>query len=352
MRSDGKQSVIRNYMRHIKFILPILTFSLHAFGQTNIQIVLKTTGGHKIDKVAAFDISKKEIYDYKYQDTLILKFNKKNIDLYNIQYHANGKMFRKQIWLDTGNIKIEARINDENLIFDTVFNSPIYYRAQEFITSFSTILQTNDTININRFLFTAYEENINNPFSYLIGQNYLMINQNSKLDLINFKALIDRQGDGFKWFSLYPPVVERINNILSTSKIKISGFSFFDKHNKKSKLNLTQADYYILDFWFLGCAPCIREHKDILPKLKKLKEKNIEVIGISIDKPDKFNSWQVYLAKNKYLWQNYMQDENNSLTDHLSISTYPTYVILNKEGEIVGSYNMFSDISKKYGLAQ
>lgn len=47
-----------------------------------------------------------------------------------------------------------------------------------------------------------------------------------------------------------------------------------------------------------------------------------------------------------------MQDENNSLTDHLSISTYPTYVILNKEGEIVGSYNMFSDISKKYGLAQ
>ena len=73
-------------------------------------------------------------------------------------------------------------------------------------------------------------------------------------------------------------------------------------------------------------------------------------MGISIDQADKYKSWQTYLIKNKYSWQNYMQDKDNSLTDYLAIGTYPTYVILNKDGKIMGSYNLYSDISKKFGL--
>ena len=107
--------------------------------------------------------------------------------------------------------------------------------------------------------------------------------------------------------------------------------------------------YYILDFWFLGCAPCRREHKDIQSKLIKLTNKNIAVIGIDIFNDD-YETWRTYLSKNKYTWQNYMETKSNGLADYLAISIFPNYVIINRDGEIIGSYDSFSSISIKYGL--
>ena len=335
-------------MKPYKFLIVLFIFHLKVAGQTSIQLILTTD--KQIDKIDVFDLSQKEIYSSSYNDTLSFKFKKNNIDCYNIRYHEKGKMYRQQIWLDTGNIVIKSHLSGDDLIIDSVINSPIYYKATDFYKSYSEILKTNDTIEINNFLLDAYEKNLNNPFSYAIGQNFLLRNQNSKLNLINFKSLIDRQGDKFNWFLLYPFVVERVNNILSTAKVKITNFTFFNSQNQKSRINLTGADYYIIDFWFLACAPCIREHKDIKSILKKLKHKNIEIIGISVDQADKYNDWRTYLIQNNYSWQNYLQDSKNKLTEYLAIGTYPTYVILNKEGEIIGSYNLFSDISKKFGL--
>lgn len=337
-------------MGSLKFIVALLAIHFEVAAQTNIQLVLATD--KQIDKVDVFDLSQKEIYSFPYKDTLSFHFKKTNIDCYNIRYHEKGKMYRQQIWLDSGNIIIKSHIDDDKMVIDTVINSPMYYKSKEFNSSYSSILKTNDTTKINTFLLNAYEENLKNSFSYAIGQNFLLQNQNSKLNLINLKALFNRQGDEFKWFILYPTVVDRVNNILSADKLKITDFTFFNKQNQQSKLNLAGADYYILDFWFLACAPCIQDHKDIKPHLEKLEKKNVQIIGISIDHTDKFNDWRTYLNKNCYSWQNYMQDSGNSVTAHLAIAAYPTYVILNKEGEIIGSYNSFSDISRGYGLAE
>lgn len=333
-------------MRTLKFAI-VLLLNFHSKAQTNIQIILKTD--KQIDSVDAFDLSQKENYSFPYKDTLTFNFNKKDIDCYYIRYHEKTKMYRKQIWLNNGDLVIKAHITNNDLVIDTVMNSPIYYKAIFFYSSYSNILKTNDSIKINSFLLKSYKENIDNIFSYSIGQNYLLRNQNSKLDLYNFKSLLDRQGDGFKWFLLYPIVVDRVNNILSIDKLRISDFTFFDKQNKKSKLNLTGSDYYILDFWFLGCAPCRQEHKEIKLSLNKLKEKNIQVISISTDSPDKYKSWRTYLTKNKYTWRNYMED-NKSLSKYLSIGSCPKYVIVKKNGEIIESYDSFPDISKKYML--
>jgi peroxiredoxin len=329
-------------------MLTLLIFHFQIAAQTNIQIILKTD--KVIDKVDVDDISGIETHSSSYKDTLAFYFKKNNIDCYNIRYYVKDKMHREQIWLDTGNIVLTAHIANDSLTIDTVINSPIYYKVKDFFRTCSSILKTNDTTKINTFLLNAYEDNLNNPFSYLIGKTYLSRNQNSKSDLINLKSLFDRQGDNFRWFILCPIVVDRVNNILNTGKLKISGFTFWNNQNKLSKLNLSEAHYYILDFWNLGCAPCRREHKEIKLQLKKLKEKNIEVIGISTDNTDQYKSWQTYLTKNNYSWQNYLEDKNNSLTKRLAIGSYPDYVILNSDGEIISSYGSFSDISSKFKL--
>jgi hypothetical protein len=335
-------------MRFLLIIVLVFSFSFPVVCQTTIQLVLKSGAGHKIEKVDVFDLSQKEIYDQVYHDTLVFNFKKTNIDCYNIRYHENGKMFRQQIWLDTGNVKIEAHISDKNLVLDTVVNSPFYYKVAAFEKQYSNVAKTKDTTAINDFLLTAFENNIDNPFSISVGFYYVMTNQNQKLNLIKFKSIADRQGDKFNWFLLYPMVIERIDKILTVERINVGNYFFVNLKNEKVKLPIKDADYYVLDFWFLACLPCVEQHVEIKKKLGQLQGKKVELIGISTDSDT--SKWQNYLTKHGYTWQNYLQDRSPTITRDLSISSFPTYIILNNAGDIVDTFNSFADVLKKFGV--
>ncbi len=339
---------MRSYTRPLKFLSIFLFFSLEVSGQTTIQFIIKNTGGHKIDKVDAFDLSQVEFYNYAYKDTLQLNFNKSSIDCYNIRYYENGKMFRQQIWLDTGKIKIEAHLDSSKLVIDTVINSPMFYRYRDFTKKYSRLYKANDTVSLNRFLLETYKANLENPFSLFAGNLYVGINQNIKSNLLDLKTLVDSQGERFKWFWFYEYVNERLNKILNVTKIDPDKFSFINRASKKIKLSLKGADYYVIDLWFLACPPCIRDHKIIKSRLAQLKQKRIEVISISTD--ENIKAWNRYLDRNNYKWQNYLDNLENTFTNYLSIPSYPTYIVLDNSGKIVDTYNYFSDVLNRFEI--
>lgn len=339
---------MRNYIAALKFLTAFLFVSSSVYAQTNIEFILKNSTLYRVDTVDAFDLSQTEFHNYDYKDTINMRFNKNNIDCYNIRYHENGKMFRAQIWLDTGNIKIEAHIDSNALIVDTVFNSPTYYMVKNFAKDYYELYKNNDTTAFNNYLLTNYDENIQNPFSLMIGYYYINLNQNLKLNLIKFKLHADKQGDKFNWFFFYPMVVERLNKILDIDKINLNGFTFINKENKKVKLLLRGSDYYVLDFWFLACPPCIHDHKDIKLNYEKLKQKKVELVSISID--DNVFQWKNYLSAHNYNWQNYLQTKNGTITNQLSIHSFPTYIIVNNKGDIIDTYNSFADVEKRFKI--
>ncbi len=337
-------------MTTLKLLIAFLFINYSVYAQTNIEFILKNPSSYKIDTVDAFDLSQKEFYNYDYNDTISMHFNKNNIDCYNIRYHENGKMFRTQIWLDTGNIKIEAHIDSNTLIIDTVFNSPVYYKVKKFAKEYYEFYKSADTIALNNYLLTKYEENINNPFSLMIGNYYIALNQNLKLNLIKLKALTEKQKDRFDWFFLYPLVVERMNKILDVNNISLNNFRFLNRKSKKVKLLLQGSDFYILDFWFLACPPCILDHKEIKTSYEKLKQRGVEVISISTD--ENIFQWKNYLSNHSYYWGNYLQENNNTITNQLSIHSFPTYLIVNKKGDIIDTYNSFADVKKRFKIGE
>lgn len=314
--------------------------------QTNIQLILKAN--NKIDKLEANDFSSKQVFTVEYKDTINFNFNKSNIDLYNIGCYINDKKIWAQIWLDTGNIKVEAHTDSAKFIIDTIINSPIYYYLKGFSKEYSSLLKTKDTTQINQFLLSKLQENIKNPFSLWVGMLYLNLNQNNKNNVYPLKKIIAKQGEKFSNFLLYPDIIKRINNILSVDSINIPDFKFINRDNKTTTLILKNANYYILDFWYLGCAPCRREHKIIKQKLQYLRQNKIEIIGISTDRYS--SEWKNYLSKNYYDWPNYLQAANKKITGSLSINSFPYYVVINSKGVIIGRYNLFSDILKKFKI--
>jgi thiol-disulfide isomerase/thioredoxin len=336
--------VMCNNMRPLKFIAAFLALGLQSFGQTNIQIVIKNDGNHKIDKVDVFDLSQKEIFKMPYNDTLNFVFAKNNIDCYNIRYHENGKMYRQQIWLNTGQIKIEAHLDSSKLQIDSVFNSPIYYEHMNFRRNYSELYKKKDTTAINKMLLEKFSKNIDNPYSLEFANYYILLNQNSNTNLSKLKLLTDKQGDRFNWFAIYPSVVGRLNNILTNSSLSLNDYSFIDRQNKNVKITPLTKKFYILDFWFLGCAPCLKDHIEIKKQLKTLDDKNAEVISISTDNDIK--KLNTYLRKNKYNWQNYLESETKKITKEFSITGFPTYIIIDNLGNIKSTQNSFFDVLK------
>nr|WP_317162729.1 thioredoxin-like domain-containing protein [Winogradskyella endarachnes] len=70
------------------------------------------------------------------------------------------------------------------------------------------------------------------------------------------------------------------------------------------------------------------------------KNKNIEVIGMSIDRSK--SKWKAYLETHEHNWVNYNQfGSDKSLYKDLEIQLFPTYLVVNNKGDILHKSNRF-----------
>ncbi|MGN8226702.1 TlpA family protein disulfide reductase [Gracilimonas sp. BCB1] len=96
-----------------------------------------------------------------------------------------------------------------------------------------------------------------------------------------------------------------------------------------------QGKYVMLDFWGTWCGPCI----DVLPVLKQAYEEyggaDFEIIGIANEvSADGFKN---FLKNEGISWPQVLEiyEENNTIQEIYSVNSYPTYYLINPEGEIV-----------------
>ena len=67
-----------------------------------------------------------------------------------------------------------------------------------------------------------------------------------------------------------------------------------------SKIDLSSDKTYVLNFWATWCAPCVKELPHFEQVNKEFKDKNTEVILVSLDFPSQIESkLKPYLKKNK-----------------------------------------------------
>jgi len=138
----------------------------------------------------------------------------------------------------------------------------------------------------------------------------------------------------------------KIEAILSVKTIDFSKYRFYDKDKTLTSIELSDDKRYMIDFWFVGCAPCIEDHKSMVKKLNSLNSKNVEVIGISIDNNQE--QWRNFVNKKQYPWKNYREidEHENRMRTKMILDVFPTYLLLDGRGAILYRSNTFSDIEK------
>jgi len=279
-----------------------------------------------------------------FNDTLDIYFNILHTDFYHINYMQKEKIFNEKIYLDRGEITIFMKIESDKLVIEKVIGSPMFDNVQNWKKQYATVVK--DSAALDSFLLKTYEEQIENLFSFSIGSRYLNIHQNNKLKLYALLPLIARQDDELKKQFGFSMLNNRLQGIIRNNMLRLSAFELIDRGNNTMHTAEMNSDFLILDFWFVGCLPCIEDHKRISKSLSFLKQKQAELISISND--DSYQTWKNYLEKHNYSWPQYKKPlAVENIISQLGITTYPTYILLNKKGDILFSSNSLDEILKQ-----
>lgn len=329
--------------RLIPVLLLIVLFSCENTKEESegFDLTLSISSQQQIDSVWISDIGQTDSHHLPFETTIKHNFKKGVNDLYNIGVYIDGKRKTQQIWLDGQEVIVKGSVADRFKI-DTVINSKIYYEAIDFFKEMTRLDEANaDSLTFDRFLLKTIESNIEHPFAHTVAINYINRNQNDKTKLKALVPLYEKQSDSLKQHFL--SAVSRLESTLNVDEVAISKYELETLVKTVTQLNLEPNKHYLLDFWFVACPPCIKDHKQIAEQLQVFDDNDITLIGISTDQ--NHDTWKKYLEKHNYTWQNYREvyAEENTLTKDLTIWAFPTYILISGDGKIESRFNTFND---------
>lgn len=125
------------------------------------------------------------------------------------------------------------------------------------------------------------------------------------------------------------------------AKTDESAFDFvlLDLENKGVSFSALRGKPVILFFWTTWCPYCRNELKELNDKQKELSRTNTQVLAInieeSIDKVQKFINNRTFSYK-------VLLDKDAAIASRYSVLGVPTYIYINKKGNIVSYSNYFS----------
>lgn len=105
--------------------------------------------------------------------------------------------------------------------------------------------------------------------------------------------------------------------------------------------------YCFSDFWASWCVPCRAENPFLLKAYKELKDKNFEIVGVSLD--DERANWLKAVEMDKLPWTQ-VSDVKGFKTEvavRFGITAIPQNVLLDPDGKVIAKDLRGEDVNKK-----
>ncbi|NBB29705.1 redoxin domain-containing protein [Cellulophaga sp. BC115SP] len=167
--------------------------------------------------------------------------------------------------------------------------------------------------------------------SMVIKSRFMQANQEAKARE-SFEVLTDVVKKSFYGKTIQSYLFE--NEKVSVGKIAPE-ITIRDVNGNPFQLLSLQGKFVLIDFWASWCGPCRQENPNLVQMYQAFKEKDFEIIGVSID--DNIKSWTKAIETDSLLWTqvcdgNGMEGE---VAKRYLISAIPTNFLLDKRGKII-----------------
>lgn len=141
-------------------------------------------------------------------------------------------------------------------------------------------------------------------------------------------------------------IAERLR-VLKTIRVGKTAENFIKNDINSNKISLVslRGKVVLLNFWGSWCVPCRASHPHLKTIYDKYKNNGLEIIGIAYEIGNTIEAcrktWQKAVKQDKLDWIQVLNNEEgkkNDIVEQYGINSYPTNILIDRSGEIIGIY--------------
>lgn len=112
-------------------------------------------------------------------------------------------------------------------------------------------------------------------------------------------------------------------------------FTQTDNNGKEVSLSDVKGKYVLIDFWASWCGPCRQEYPHLKSAYAQFKDKNFEIVGVSLD--DKKELWLGAIQSNGFKWIQLsdLKGRQNAIAQAYGVAAIPQNFLIDPQGKII-----------------
>lgn len=240
--------------------------------------------------------------------------------------------------------------------FSRVFGEP-YKKYYTLVKPYMLARQNKDSVEMKRLSdvivpLMAHIESVLDSFIFAHPDSYVALDVTNqyRTSVIN-PATFDKY---------YKPFSKRVMASFTGKKLtekyekakqiaigKPVDFTQTDKNGVEFRLSSLRGKYVLIDFWASWCKPCRAENPHLLKAYNQLKDKNFEIVSVSLD--DKKLNWLTAVQQDGMPWiqVSNLEGFKTGIAVKYGISAIPQNFLINPEGIIIAKDLRGENVNEK-----
>ncbi|MEN8222432.1 MAG: redoxin domain-containing protein [Acidobacteriota bacterium] len=163
------------------------------------------------------------------------------------------------------------------------------------------------------------------------GKAFEWIEKAVQQGLLSYDALYEKEYEPLRKDKRFEPIIKRIKTAIGIGK-PAKDFEIKLISGEKFSLSGMRGKVVLIDFWATWCPPCVKGIPHLKELYKKYKNKNFEIVGISLDK--KKELVDKYIAKEQIKWKMIYSGKawGDDIAKLYKVNLIPSYWVIDKDG--------------------